>query len=475
MKADTAAVDAAIGADGGAGPRAWAQILLEQLGAKSAAATAACLAANPDEHPALLAQRVGLHALIGARDASPQVCPVPLAACAQGAWQALTQLSGQLSAPGSLTEVEGAALLTERALLAGLSRAGTVAPGGGCRLLPTANGWLAVNLPREDDWVMLPAWLQAEVQPSWSALAAHLAQRANGDLIDRARLLGLAVAADRFSREACSWYRIATGAPITIAHLNAAGTAPRVLDLSSLWAGPLCGHLLQHCGAEVVKLESAGRPDGARRGTAAFYGLLNGGKASVVLDFDTRRGRERLRALAQRADIILESARPRGLRQLGIHAEDIIAGPRRPTWIAISGYGREPEHENHVAYGDDAAVAAGASRLMFEATGQHLLVGDAIADPLTGIHAALAAWASWRSGGGRLIALSLSDVVRACLQFDLPPDAAALHRRHMEWSRRVAASGLAPAARARRPLGPATPGIPGIDTAAVLARWGVQC
>ena len=57
-----------------------------------------------------------------------------------------------------------------------------------------------------------------------------------------------------------------------------------MVELGSLWAAPLCGSLLAAAGADVVKVESIGRPDGARRGPPAFFDLLNGGKRSVALD-----------------------------------------------------------------------------------------------------------------------------------------------------------------------------------------------
>ena len=62
---------------------------------------------------------------------------------------------------------------------------------------------------------------------------------------------------------------------------------PRVVDLSALWAGPLAASLLQRNGAEVIKVEDTRRPDGARRGDAAFYDLLNAGKRSVALDLSS--------------------------------------------------------------------------------------------------------------------------------------------------------------------------------------------
>ena len=134
---------------------------------------------------------------------------------------------------------------------------------------------------------------------------------------------------------------------------------PLVIDLSALWAGPLCANLLWLCGARVVKVESADRPDGAREGDPAFHALLNQGKESVVLDFRAESGRRMLRRLLERADIVIESSRPRALRHLGIAAEDWVRSQDGRTWIGITGYGRDEPAGNWVAFGDDAGSRPG--------------------------------------------------------------------------------------------------------------------
>src|SRR3546814_9453555 len=107
--------------------------------------------------------------------------------------------------------------------------------------------------------------------------------------------------------------------------------------------------------------------------------------------------------LSGRADSVNESSRPRALRQLGIEAEKRVCSRPGLTWIAISGYSRTVPEEDWIAYGDDAGAASGLSALLHRTTGQWAFVGDAIADPLTGIHAALAAWRNWRAGGSKLL------------------------------------------------------------------------
>jgi hypothetical protein len=260
--------------------------------------------------------------------------------------------------------------------------------------------------------------------------------------------MGLAAAAadptTLWQEPAARWFTLERVAAVPAAALAAPRSrrrAPCVVDLSSLWAGPLCSHLLQRLGARVIKLESRQRPDGARQGTPEFFDLLHAGKESVVLDFDSAAGRQGLRALLAQADIVIEASRPRALRQLGIDAEQLLAEQPGLTWLSLTGHGRQPPQDEWIAYGDDAGVAAGLSGVMLALTGQPLFCGDAIADPLSGWHAALAALAGWQGGGG-LYALSLVEVVRHCAQFALPATPAALRERWQEWQALLAEQGI---------------------------------
>jgi crotonobetainyl-CoA:carnitine CoA-transferase CaiB-like acyl-CoA transferase len=415
--------------------------------------------AVPDAPPALRWSRSGLMALTG-EPAAPTMFPAPLAACADGALAALASLAPA----GALDGIDAAALLAERAAVAGHRRQGAVSPGGACRLLRAADGWLALNLARDDDWELLPAWLEAEVDADWESVAAAVQDRPVETLIGQGRLLGLALAAMQPPDEPAAWQRGFLPAKAT-----SRSRPPRVLDLSSLWAGPLCGHLLQRLGADVVKLESTQRPDGARNGPPAFFDLMNAGKRSVALDLRSDEGREQLRRLVAAADIVIEASRPRALRQMGFDAE-ALARQHRLTWISLSGHGRGEPQEQWIAYGDDAAVAAGLSDTLYRATGRALIAGDAIADPLTGLHAALAAWAGWRSGGGMLLSLALSEVVRHCLRFDLPAGDEALRARQRQWTAMAVADGGPRAPAARVPAGAAP--VLGAHTGEVLREWG---
>ena len=357
----------------------------------------------PGEHPALAWRRSGLMAVTGRDDGPGLVCPAPLTAAADGALAALAAL-----APGAALPASGAALLGERARLLGLSRRGSTSPNGTCRLLPTRDGKIALNLAREDDWTLLPALFESDEAEGWLAVERLCGDRSSGELRERGALLGLALAVEGETPAPRTPFAIERlGSPRSSARL------PLVVDLSSLWAGPLAGSLLAMTGARVVKVESLRRPDGARLGSPEFYRLLNGMKEVIELDFASSAGIDRLRGLVAEADIVIESSRPRALAQFGIDAR--AAAAAGATWVSLTAHGREGEAGNRIGFGDDAAVAAGLSAAMRAGWGESLFAGDAIADPLTGITAAFAAFATWRGGGGALVGVSLAGTVAHAL------------------------------------------------------------
>jgi crotonobetainyl-CoA:carnitine CoA-transferase CaiB-like acyl-CoA transferase len=196
--------------------------------------------------------------------------------------------------------------------------------------------------------------------------------------------------------------------------------APLVVDLTSLWAGPLCAHLLGLAGATVVKVESRARPDGARAGTPALFDLLHAGHRSVALDFGAPDDLAALRRLLARADVILEASRPRALRQLGLDAAEYVAAGA--VWGSLTGYGRAGEDAQRAGYGDDVAAAAG---LVAYCGDVPYPVGDAIADPLAGASAAAAVAAALLGPRGQLLDISMYDVAVAAGRTTPDADAAA--------------------------------------------------
>jgi len=332
----------------------------------------------------------GAMALTGRRDGPPLVA-TGAAVAARGALLALKALAPEAQLPDI-------GLLGERAALAGFRRGGDHSCGGATRLLPAHDGYVAISLARPDDHALVPAFVQQDVDDSWAALGTWSASRTVEEVRSRAVLLGLPVAVPaEAATEPVPWRVLAEyGGPTPTGR-------PLVVDLSSLWAGPLCASLLGMLGCDVVKVEDPQRPDGARQGSRAFFDLLNAGAHPVSVDLRSAHGRDRLQDLLFQADVVIEGSRPRALQQLGIDAA-AFAG-HGATWVSITAHGRSQGHR--VGYGDDAAVAGG---LVCRDEDGPVFVADAVADPLTGLHAALVAWSGLRTGGGRLVDLALARV-----------------------------------------------------------------
>jgi hypothetical protein len=312
--------------------------------------------------------------------------------------------------------LDGLALLGERAALSGLSRGGAVSCGGGARLVPARDGWLAVSLARPEDVAALPAWLgrDATGDDPWPFVVEGAAAKPAAALDAQAALLGLPFAAvGSVGPRAQSAFDLPLGA-LRIGKDSGVSRplgATTVLDLSSLWAGPLCAQLLAEAGARVVKVESTGRPDGARRGPAPFFDLLNGTKQSVALDLASVAGRRDLGRLISAADVVIESARPRALEQMGIDCTDVLGRPDGPlVWASITSHGRDPGHRQRVGFGDVAAAAGGL--VAGDAQGPCFLA-DAVADPLTGLVAAAAILEALGAGGRWLIDAAMAPMAAA--------------------------------------------------------------
>lgn len=397
----------------------------------------------------------GVVALTGRRDGPPLVPPGRAATLARDVMHAIAAATAGTAQP---VRLDGAHLLGERAAYAGFRRAGEVSVGGGCRLLPTADGWAAVSLTRPDDRLLLGALVGADLPAEpWPAVAAWLRAHDGEELVERVTLLGIAAGTLRPRPPSTGLV-----APWSIRpRRDLAGAL--VVDFGALWAGPLCAHVLGLSGARVVKVETPDRPDGARRSHPDFYRLLHAGHRSVVLDPGTRGGRRALAGLVEAADVVVEASRPRALAGFGLDAE--AAAAAGTTWVSITAYGRAA---NRVGFGDDVAAAAG---LVARDASGPMFCGDALADPLTGLVAAGLAMSA--PPAGALLEVSMADVVAATLTPGVAAAPSPAARRDGDgWVVDTAAGTVPVAPPRRREVTGAAPE-PGADTAAVLRELGV--
>ena len=276
---------------------------------------------------------------------------------------------------------------------------GRISPNGACRMIRAADGWIAVNLAREEDRDLAPAWLHGEFgEDPWEQIERLAPARTRAELVSDATMLGLPVGAVGEVRAQ------AVGAP-TVRYGGTlaapAGKPLKVVDISALWAGPMCGAILAAMGADVIKVESVRRPDPTRAIMPEFFRRLNGAKTDVPIDFADPEQLRWLRDEVMAADLVISSARPRAFRSLGFTPEEMLRHAPGRVWVAITGYGWHGPARDRVAFGDDAAAAGGLVR--WTEAGEPYFVGDALADPLTGLAATIGALDALIWGGGRLV------------------------------------------------------------------------
>ena len=269
-----------------------------------------------------------------------------------------------------------------------LGEPGPISPNGHCRMLAAADGWVALNLARPSDLELIPAWIGAEIDDDpWQAARNHAAVTTAAHLIETGILLGLPMArVGEVGKGSLS------PALVTMGAVDGPKAAPVILDLSSLWAGPLCGAILAEMGAQVMRVEDPARADPTRVTTPHHFARLSRGKAEQRFYFGTEAGRARLFALASVADVLITNARPRAFESLGLAPARLFAANPALIWVA---------------FGDDAAAAGGL--VDWVGGGPHFM-GDALADPLTGMAAALATIKAMQAGGGVLVDAAMAQV-----------------------------------------------------------------
>jgi hypothetical protein len=310
----------------------------------------------------------------------------------------IVRLSGEV---GRRVEID-VAQVADRSDALALKGPGIWSANRSCRLVHAADGWIAVNLPRTDDIDSVPAWIGCRMGAApWRAIVTRARRAPWRRLVEDATLLGLPVAGMgeiQAEQPDAPLVRMAAGA-------RRAGPL-KVIDLSSLWAGPLAGAVLAAAGADVIKTESRARPDPLRQVAPGFFARLNGAKREAVIDLGSADDRARLADAIADADVVITSARRRAFAQLDLGPERLFARNPSLTWVAISGYGWTGAEADRVAFGDDAAAAGRLVR--WTECGAPRFAGDALADPLTGLAAAAGALEAIRRGGGFLVDAALA-------------------------------------------------------------------
>lgn len=202
--------------------------------------------------------------------------------------------------------------------------------------------------------------------------------------------------------------------------MKAALEGIRILDLSRVLAGPWATQLLGDFGADVVKIERPGSGDDTRLWgppwlgeESAYFLSTNRNKRSVTIDLACDEGRELVRELAAKADILLENFRVGALARLGLDPEDLMQRNPRLIVCSISAFGQSGSRAHEPGYDAMIQASAGLMSITGPEDGGPQKVGVAIADIMAGMYAANAILAALhareRTGKGQRIDVPLYD------------------------------------------------------------------
>jgi len=194
----------------------------------------------------------------------------------------------------------------------------------------------------------------------------------------------------------------------------------RVLDLSRVFAGPLCAQVLADFGAEVIKVEHPGRGDDTRdlgtrigKTETTFYNYVNRNKRSITVDLKNAQGIKLIHDLLPQFDVVVHNFKTGWAEKLGLGYAQLKAIKPDLIYCAVAGYDSSGPEASRPGYDLLIQAEAGLMAINGDANAPPLKFGVPIVDLMTGMYAGQAVLASlWRracSGKGQLIEIALYD------------------------------------------------------------------
>lgn len=189
----------------------------------------------------------------------------------------------------------------------------------------------------------------------------------------------------------------------------------RVIDCSTVLAGPGCTRYLADFGADVIKVE---RPDGGdttramgwrdpRDGVTLWWKLAGRNKRTMVLDLKDPVDLDRMRELVATADVLVENFRPGTLERLGLGPDELLAANERLVITRVSGFGQDGPYASRPGFATLAEAMSGFASINGEPDGGPLLPPIALTDEVTALVAAFATLVAVHSGVGQVVDVSL--------------------------------------------------------------------
>ncbi|MCU1496071.1 MAG: putative CoA-transferase [Acidimicrobiales bacterium] len=189
----------------------------------------------------------------------------------------------------------------------------------------------------------------------------------------------------------------------------------RVIDVSTVVAGPGCARYLGDFGADVIKVEHPGTGDTTRtmgwvdpRDEVTLWWKLAGrNKRTVVLDLKDAGDLQAMRRLVASADVLVENFRPGTLERLGLAPDDLLAANPRLVITRVTGFGQDGPYAGRPGFATLAEAMSGFASINGEPDGAPLLPPIALTDEVTALVAAFATMVAVHSGRGQVVDVSL--------------------------------------------------------------------
>lgn len=193
----------------------------------------------------------------------------------------------------------------------------------------------------------------------------------------------------------------------------------RVVDISTVLAGPNCARYLADFGADVIKVE---RPDGGdslrnmawkdpRDGVGLWWKLVNRNKRTIALDLKNEEDRKVFMDLVTAADVLVENFRPGTLERLGLGPDLLLAANPKLVITRVSGFGQDGPYAQRPGFASIAEAISGFAAVNGEPDGPPLLPAIALTDELTGVTAAFATMVALHSGTGQVVDVNLLETI----------------------------------------------------------------
>ena len=205
----------------------------------------------------------------------------------------------------------------------------------------------------------------------------------------------------------------------------------RVLDLTQIFQGPYASFLMAMAGADVVKVEPPGGErmrQGSGAATTLSFAMLNSNKRSLALDLKQPRGKELLKAMAAKSDVLLENFAAGTMDRLGLGWEVMREVNPRLVYGSATGYGLTGPDRDLLAMDHTIQAASGIMSITGEAGGPPARAGGTPCDIMGGVHlyagVLQALLARERTGRGTLVEIAMVEA----MYFTLTSDLAAYHR-----------------------------------------------